>query len=106
MLDLKTEPGIYGIKEWTDDGEFSAAPGQQVTEEVYDAMLNGVPPKIFSEEAMEKASELGLCIFAGFLMGEPDSGDEHGSKYLAFGMSNDRYYYVGKVHANRKGGSR
>lgn len=89
---------IYDKEKWGSDSTFSATPGQEITEDVYNEMLNCMPPKYLSAEAQEKAHDKGLCIFAGFMMGEPHSCDKQGTLYLAFGMSSGKYYYLGLAH--------
>lgn len=36
---------VYTMEKWQQDRSFSAEPGQEVTEDVYNEMLNCMPPK-------------------------------------------------------------
>ena len=91
---------IYTREDWSKDRIFSAVPGQEVTKDVYDEMFNCMPPRRLSAEAQEKACAEGLCVFSGFMMGEPHSCDRHGELYLAFGISTGtgKHYYIGIAH--------
>jgi hypothetical protein len=96
------------MENWQADRNFKAEPGQEITQEVYDAMLNGVPPKTLPPETAIKAlEEYNVPVHAGFLMGEPDSDDSEGrALYLAFGMNDygkgKHYFYLGLSPAIRK----
>ena len=82
---------VYTRADWENDGEFSAAPGQKVALEVYDAMLDCMPP--FRLPRCRRTQG----IFAGFLMGEPHCFDPKTGKqlYLAFGSNRRDYYFIG-----------
>lgn len=97
---------IYTMKQWVKDGIFNAQPGQEISEEVYNLMLNCLPPKTLPSETARIALEVyNIPVHAGFLMGEPDSCNEDGKQlYLAFGMNDygsgtlrkdPHYYYLG-----------
>ena len=92
---------IYTKEQWRTDGTFSAQPGQEITADVYDSMLNCVPPRSLPKETARRASQdHSVSIHAGFLMGEPHCSDKEGRQlYLAFGMSGNRYYYLGLSQA-------
>lgn len=89
---------IYDKEKWEKDRTFSAKPGQQISEDIYDEMFNCMPPKHLSAEAEEKADSIGLYVSAGFMMGEPHSSDNHGSLFMAFGKSGGNYHYLGLAH--------
>jgi len=99
---------MYTMENWEADRYFNAEPGQEITPEIYDAMLNGVPPKTLpTETAMKALEEYNVPVHAGFLMGEPDSDDSEGrALYLAFGMNDygkgKHYFYLGLSPAIRK----
>lgn len=95
---------MYTMENWNADRYFKADPGQEITQEIYDAMLNGVPPKTLPPEMVVKSlEEYNVTVHAGFLMGEPDSDDSEGrALYLAFGMNGKHYFYLGLSPAIRK----
>lgn len=91
---------IYTMEQWEADGTFKAAPGQQISEGVYNTMLNCLDPLQLPQEAAIKALEdMKIPVHAGFLMGEPHSNDSKGLLYLAFGKNDygkgPKYYYLG-----------
>lgn len=99
---------LYTMEQWTKDGTFNATAGQEISEDVYNAMLNCMPPESLPRAKAEYAlSVLNIPVHAGFLMGEPHSCDKDGQLYLAFGMCDfgrsvnhkePRYYYLGLSH--------
>ena len=92
---------IYTMETWRQDQTFNADPGQEITAEVYNQMLNALPPESLpAEKAQEVLAAYGLPIHEGFLMGEPHSSDSKGNLlYLAFGRNDygkgQHYYYLG-----------
>ena len=103
FIDEQEEPPIYDMKDWENAGTFSAKPGQQITAEVYEELLNTLPPLNLPRETARRAlHSYGVPVHAGFLMGEPTSADREGPLYHAFG-SNDygkgpKYFYLGLSH--------
>lgn len=98
---------VYTMEQWRADGSFSAEPGQEIAADVYEEMLNCMPPGTLPRETARKAlREYKIPVHAGFLMGEPHSSDKHGQYYLAFGMSDygrdKHYYYLGQSLPVRK----
>lgn len=98
---------IYTIKQWETDREFKAAPGQEITAEIYDRMLNAMPPVSLPKETARRAlRRLNIPVHAGFLMGEPADSNQEGLLYLAFGMNDygkgKHYYYLGLSHPPRR----
>lgn len=99
---------LYTMEQWTKDRTFSAEVGQEVSEEVYNNMLNCMPPeRLPRAKARWALSVLNIPVHAGFLMGEPHSCDKDGQLYLAFGMNDygrsvnhkePHYYYLGLSH--------
>lgn len=94
---------IYTLNRWTEDGSFSAVPGQEIAADVYGQMLDCMPPySIPGEKAQQALRDYGIPVHAGFLMGEPHSNDSRGPLYMAFGMNDygkgKRYYYLGLSH--------
>ena len=94
---------IYTKESWELDGSFSADVGQEISEEIYNDMLNCMPPYSLPRAKAEYAlSTLKIPVHAGFLMGEPHSCDKGGQLYLAFGMNDygkgKHYYYLGLAH--------
>lgn len=86
---------LYTMEQWEADRTFSASPGQEVTEEIYNEMMNCIPPlRIPRSYALDRG------FFAGFLMGEPhESGKDGKALYLAFGNRGNKYYYLGLAPA-------
>lgn len=89
MLNIITP--VYTRKDWQRDRVFSARPGQLITEEIYDDMLNCMPPYHLPEETRGMVS-------AGFLMGEPAASDQRGALYHAFGSKSGKHIYLGLYH--------
>lgn len=94
---------VYTMEQWKRDGYFNAEAGREVSEEVYNAMLNCVPPKTLPRSKAEQAlQDYRLPVHVGFLMGEPHSSDKDGALFLAFGMNDygrgKHYYYLGLSH--------
>lgn len=80
---------IYTKADWHNDHNFSAKPGQEIEYEIYDEMLNVLPP-----ERMPMRDE--TAGYIGFCVGEPASTDERGAfTYSTFGRRNGKYYYLG-----------
>lgn len=91
---------VYTMEKWQQDRSFSAEPGQEITEDVYNEMLNCMPPKTLPRGKAEQAlQDYRIPVHAGFLMGEPHSASKDGQLYLAFGMNDygkgKHYYYLG-----------
>lgn len=92
---------IYTMNAWNQDKDFRADPGQEITEEVYENLLNIGPPLSLPRKAASRAlSEYRLPIAAGFMLGEPAKDSPEGrAMYAAFGMyhcrGGARYYYLG-----------
>lgn len=92
---------VYTMDHWKRDRDFKAAPGQEISAEIYDEMLKVMPPEDLPAAKARQALEVyGVPVHAGFLMGEPHSCDPDGRpRYLAFGSNNyghgSRYYYLG-----------
>ncbi len=93
---------IYSMEDWKQDRSFNAKPGQEISEDVYNEMLNCMPPKTLPSGKAEQAlQDFSIPVHAGFLMGEPHSTDKETGKelYLAFGMNDygkgKHYYYLG-----------
>lgn len=96
---------VYTMETWKRDGTFKAEPGQEITEQLYDIMLNCLPPKPLPQgKARQALDDYGTPVHAGFLMGQEDSTDPDGHPlYMAFGMnsygSGARFYYLGLARA-------
>lgn len=95
---------IYTMENWKNDRTFNADPGQEITAEIYEEMLNCMPPKdLPTGKARQALSDYNVPVHAGFLMGEPHSCDKDGQLYLAFGMNDygkgKKYYFLGLSHA-------
>lgn len=98
---------VYSMEQWAAERTFNAEPGQQISEEVYNEMLNNLPPLPLPQSKAEQSlQDYKIPVHAGFLMGEPHSSDNNGLLYLAFGMndygSGKRYYYLGLSHEAKK----
>lgn len=82
---------VYTMEKWQQDRSFSAEPGQEITEDVYNEMFNCMPPKTLPQGKAEQAlQDYHIPVHAGFLMG---------ASKLAFGMNDygkgKHYYYLG-----------
>lgn len=92
---------VYSMQDWKTDRDFKAEPGQEITEDVYNEMLNCMPPQAIPQgKARQALREYNVPVHAGFLMGEPHSTDTDGTPlYRAFGMNDygkgKHYYYLG-----------
>ena len=92
---------IYTMEQWRQDRTFNADPGQEVTAEIYEEMLNAMPPEdLPARKARQALQDYKIPIHNGFLMGEPHSTGSNGELlYLAFGVNEygkgRRYYYLG-----------
>lgn len=92
---------IYTGEQWAQDQTFGAEPGQEITEEIYNNMLNCMPPKdLPNGKARQALQDYNIPVHAGFLMGEPHSCNNDGEQlYLAFGCNDygkgKHYYYLG-----------
>ena len=92
------ERAIYTMEQWEKDGSFSATVGQEVSEDVYEQMLNGLPPLRLPKES---------GYFSGFRMGEAytheqsETTGEVLSHHAAFGKRDGKYYFIG--HLNKYG---
>lgn len=94
---------IYTTVDWANDRTFSAEPGQEIDAEIYEEMLNCVPPYRLPRAAVtETYKKFSVYMNAGFLMGEPHSCGRNGaSYYMAFGRNDDHYYYLGLYKRGR-----
>lgn len=45
---------IYTNEQWESDNSFKVVPGQEITEQIYDDMLNCLPPKSLPRSTAEK----------------------------------------------------
>ena len=88
-------PRAYTREDWHQDRTFSAAPGQEVEEEIYAYFLDCMPPL-----RLPRCRET-QGFSAGFLMGEPHSTDPQTGQtlFLAFARAAGRHYYVGLLPA-------
>lgn len=92
---------IYTPEQWQSDGTFSAQPGQEISAEIYEAMLNALQPhSLPRDKAQQALNDYNIPVHAGFLMGEMQDTDENGRPlYMAFGMNDygkgKRYFYLG-----------
>lgn len=89
---------LYTMRNWEQDGTFKAKSGQQIEEQIYWQMLNGILPKDLPYNEKTKNFD------SGFLMGEADTHKVINGKlkaiYLAFGCRDNKYYYIGKMARN------
>lgn len=96
---------IYTMEQWENDRTFKAEPGQQIAPEIYEQMLNCMPPEhLPRDKARQALQDYNIPVHAGFLMGEPHNSNEKGEQlYLAFGMNDygsgtrkdPKYFYLG-----------
>lgn len=101
-LAKKAAGPMYTAHQWESDGEMQAAPGQQVDEQIYNDMLQVLPPLELPRAATREAwKRYKIPVHGGFLMGDPITADrEKGTLlYMAFACNGfghgERYYYLG-----------
>lgn len=94
VTDRFTE-GMYTHEDWERDGTFKAYPGQPITADLYNDMMNCMPPYKLPRGMRHDGHK-------GFLMGEPTSSDAQGLLYMAFVREGLRHYYYGLVHINER----
>lgn len=82
----------YTRADWERSGTFNARPGQSITSDVYDEMLNCMPPYSLPRDLRRDGHT------KGFLMSEPYSSDAHGLLYMAFVRHGLQHFYYGLVH--------
>lgn len=81
---------VYNSYMWHLDGSFAARPGQEVTSEIYQYMMDCLPP--FRLPKTEQTTGYS----AGFLVGEPYDSDQDGRlRYPAFAKSGEHYFFLG-----------
>ncbi|MGN0014475.1 MAG: hypothetical protein ACI37T_03555 [Candidatus Gastranaerophilaceae bacterium] len=98
---------IYTLEQWKIDNYFQAKVGQEITEEVYNTMLDCCEPKRLPKAKAEWALQhLRIPVHAGFLMGEPvkvQNTDK--TMYLAFAMNDygkgKHFYFIGISEAEQ-----
>lgn len=86
--------GVYTKEQWHKDGSFNAFPGQEVSREVYDEMLDVLPPLSLPIELRSRG-------FKGFMVGEPKSSNSKGLTFDTFVRMGWRCYYQGALNADR-----
>lgn len=92
---------IYTMEQWKADRDFKAEAGQEISAEVYEEMLNVMPPLSLPKgKALQALQDYKIPAHAGFMMGEPTTCDSEGRElYRAFAMNDygkgKRYYYIG-----------
>ena len=92
---------IYTAEQWGADNTFKATAGQEITEEIYNRMLNALPPlSLPRDKARQALQDYKIAVHSGFLMGEMyDTTAEGEPLYMAFGMNDygkgKHYYYLG-----------
>ena len=89
---------IYTRKQWAKDRDFAAQIGQEVEADIYEQMLNCLPPLRLPRES---------GYTAGFRVGEPyiheksKKTGEYVAYYAAFGKKDGKCYFLG--HLNKYG---
>lgn len=89
---------IYTREQWAADRNFSAKVGQEVEEDIYEQMLDCLPP-------LRLPRECGYS--AGFRVGEPYIHEQSAktgewlAHYAAFGKKDGKCYFLG--HMNKYG---
>ena len=88
----------YTGDDWTRDGSFAAAPSQEVSPEIYEDMLDCLPPLRLPRCPRTEGYS------SGFLLGEPTTTDpETGANlYSAFGKRGGRCYFIGLLPARTR----
>lgn len=86
---------VYDLSRWQSDGSFSASPGQEVSHDVYQQMIECLPPLSLPRLTETKGFE------AGFLLGEPYDHVNGRAVYAAFGRRDGRCFFLGYLPANK-----
>lgn len=87
---------VYTMTDWKRDCGFKAKAGQEITEEIYNEMLNTMPPLKIPQAGREIAEKCGIIPAAGFLMGEPYEFGAAGTLYRMFVKDPaGKFYYAG-----------
>lgn len=96
---IEDKIGVYTMTQWEKDRNFEAIPGGKIEEEIYEAMMNVLPPlELTKDNAKFLGDTYNVAILSGFLMGEPCSTDKIGNLlYRAFGQDEEHCYYLGLV---------
>ena len=81
----------YTEEDWSRDIEFAAAPGQEITEEIYEDRYDVLP--IISLPRCQRTEG----YTAGFMVSEPLCSDPETGKlmYGAYGKKDGKYYFIG-----------
>lgn len=53
----------YTMEDWKRDRTFKAQPGQEVSQEVFDQMLNSMPPHFWASGYMQAGEPYSMVIF-------------------------------------------
>lgn len=90
---------VYTREHWAKDKDFKAAPGQEITADIYNEMYNCMPPLSLPAGAADLIrSAYGLEITEGFLMAEPYGHNQNGLTFLSFGRTAEQYYFFGEMN--------
>lgn len=80
---MTTQQKIYTMEDWKRDRTFKAQPGQEVSQEVFDQMLNSMPPHFWASGYMQA--------------GEPSSLIKVGDRYVDTYTTFNGLEFVGDV---------
>jgi hypothetical protein len=90
---------VYTMEQWDKDGTIAAEVMQEIEEDIYNQMLNAMPP-IYLQPMMFFGSQGLAMIKQCIAMGEAYTHeyDRQGrlcAYFMAFGVCNGKYYYLG-----------
>ncbi len=85
LTDPNDDPDVYTMDTWNNDKTFKANPGQNVSDKVYDQLLNDMPPEYYKDGYMQP--------------GEPVSHNKGVPQYHTF---NGNRYVGAKPSMNRR----
>ena len=77
---------VYTMQDWSKDGTFKAAAGQEIEAEIYEQMFDVMP--------IQRLKDAQGCT-AGFRTTEPYTHINGKAVYMAFGKRDGKYYYLG-----------
>ena len=84
---------IYTVEQWEKDNNFNATPGQEIEVEIYEQMLEVLPPLSLPR------AEYPVTVSNGFMVSEPyahaNVNGHYRAFYSAFGRNGGRCYYLG-----------
>ena len=89
---------IYTAEQWSKDRNFSAAIGQEVTEDIYYEMFDVMPPLRLPIAETTCEYSAGFRVGEPYIHGKSDKTGEYTAFYAAFGKKDGKYYFLGNMN--------